>query len=130
MRRVQSSYVIRAVLLSVVLLYAYSLSASGRGWVDWLVLGLVVLAVSWNLVQLGRRFHAAGQPRDVGHLGRTLCLWTVGVMNTLLRPEPADSWKVAVGWLMLVLAAFDTVWLWHKERTVMARRQSPAEEAS
>jgi len=126
----QSSCVVRAVIYSVVLLYVYRLSASGRGWVDWLVLGLVILAISWNLFQLGRHFHEAGRPRDVGHLGRVLCLWTVGIMNTLLRPEASDSWKVAVGWVLLVLAALDTAWIWHKEQALPTRPHPPAEELS
>jgi hypothetical protein len=130
MKRADFSYAIRAVLAAAVGFYAYRLSASGRGWIDWAVLGLAAAAVAWNLVQLGRRFHAAGQPRALAHLGRTLCFWTVGVMNTVLRPEPFDSWKVAVGWLMLLLAAIDTIWLWRKERAVLTRPHPPVEGVS
>lgn len=125
MTRGHFSYAIRSVLASAVLFYAYRLSASGRGWIDWTVLALATLAVVWNLLQLGRRFHAAGRPRDVWHLLRTLGFWAIGIMNTLLRPEPHASWKIAVGWLVLLLAAVDTVAIARKEQELLGRLRQP-----
>jgi hypothetical protein len=46
----------------------------------------------------------------VWHIQRTLLFWIVGAFNTVfIRPEDVGTWKHAVGWLLIVLAAVDTV---------------------
>ncbi len=124
------SYVVRAVLASCVLFYAFRLSSPGRTLVDYTVLLLVTSAILWNLVQLARRFIREGRPGDVWHLLRTVLFWVVGIKSTVLRPAPLQSWEGALGLLMLVLAALDTVWIHRKEREMLARPSRPQEQSS
>lgn len=101
--------------------FAYSLGSSGRGVIDWTVLGLLGLAVLWNLGRLGQRLYGHGGGKDLWHLLRTLLFWILGLFNTaLIRPEDVGSWKYFLGWALLALAALDTVLLYRKERAVMS----------
>lgn len=130
-RRGEISYLVRAVLAGAALYFAQGLSAGDRGPVDWIVIGLLFLALCWNLVKLGRRLHAQGGARDLWHLQRTLLFWIVGLMNTVLRATPAPlegagSWKQWVGWLLLIAAAFDTLSIGRKERAYLLRGGEPA----
>ncbi len=111
------SYLVNGLLACAVLYFALSLSRSGRGAVDWAVISLVGLAILWNVVNLGRRLYRAGGGRDLWHLQRTLLFWILGIFNTaLIRPEEAGSWKNILGWILVVVAAADTVVLYRKER--------------
>ena len=112
------SYVVLAALASGALFYALRLSRFDRGAVDWAVIGLIIAAILWNLVQLGRRLYRTGGGRDVWHLQRTLLFWIVGLLNTaFLRAEDFGTWKNWVGWGVLLIAAADSVALFLKERS-------------
>jgi hypothetical protein len=105
------------ILASVVAFYAWRLSATGRGAIDYVVLALIALAVLWNLVQLGRRLYRAGGARNLWHLLRTLLFWIAGLSYTVLAVAgDPRNWMFWPGYAVLALAAFDTVALWHKER--------------
>jgi len=115
------SYVVLAILASVAAFYAWRLSASGRGTVDYVVLALIAAAVLWNLVQLGRRLYRFGGRKALWHLQRTLLFWIIGLFNTVLAaPGEPRSWKFWLGCALLAAAALDTVALWHKERASQA----------
>ena len=117
MKKKPPLYLVNAGLASVVLYYVLDLSRSGRTAIDWTVIGLVVGAILWNLVQLGRRLHRFGGGRAVWHLQRTALFWIIGLLNTLLiRPEDAGSWKNWVGWALLLVAVLDSVALFRKEQ--------------
>ena len=119
--KVEESYVATSLLASCVLYFAWRLSSSGRGLVDWVVIGLVLLAVLWNLGNLGSRLYRSGGRRSVWHLQRTLLFWVVGIFNTaLVRPEELGSWRNIVGWVLLVAAALGTYQLHRKEQTAQA----------
>lgn len=110
------SYLLNAALASGVLYFAYDLSRSGRTAIDWTVMGLVVLAILWNLFRLGQRFYRAGGG-NLWHLQRTVLLWIIGLLNTaLIRPEDVGSWKNVVGWVVLMIAVADSIALYRKER--------------
>jgi hypothetical protein len=110
-----------------VLYYALDLSASGRTAIDYTVIGLVCLAILWNLVQLGRRLHHAGGAWAVWHVQRTVLFWIIGLFNTVLaRPEHVGGWRTWLGAALLVLALADTIALFLKERRLA---QMPAERA-
>lgn len=111
------SYVLTTGIAAVALAYAVRLSASGRGVVDWIVIGVVGAAILWSLVGLGRRLYRAGGGKVAGHLPRTLALWLVGLMNTVWAvPGQGRTWRWWVGTVMLGLAIVDSVVLYHKEQ--------------
>jgi hypothetical protein len=116
------SHLALAVLASASLYWVWQLSgtprASGppRGPIDWVVVGLLCLAVAWHLLQLGRRLHRLGGGKAVWHLQRTLLFWIIGLMNTAwIRPEDVGSWKFWVGAALLVIAVIDTIALLRQE---------------
>jgi len=116
------SYLVNGALACAVLYFAQSLSRGDRHLIDWVVLGLVGLAVLWNLFRLGQRLYRKGGGRDLWHLDRTLLFWIIGGLNTVfIRPEDIGSWKYYVGWAFLLVAALDTVALYRKERVAMGR---------
>ena len=53
----RTSYVVNGVLAGGVLLYALRLSRGDRGWIDLLVIGLVIAAMAWNVLQISRKLH-------------------------------------------------------------------------
>jgi len=115
------SHLVLAALASGVLYYAYTLSRGDRGVVDYVVLSLVVLAILWNLFKLGQRLYRHGGGRDLWHMQRTVLFWVIGLLNTLLaRPQDVGSWKYVVGWVFLVLAAADSVFVYRKEQAAVA----------
>jgi len=123
------SYLALAVLASATLYFAYSLSSSGRTAIDYTVMGLIALAILWNLVRLGQRLYRAGGGKDLWHLQRTLLFWVIGLFNTLLaRPEDVGSWKYYLGWLFLVIAVADTVAIARKERAAVGPVEPPKGE--
>jgi hypothetical protein len=125
-RRQAGSFVVNGALASGVLAWAIRLSQAGRTAIDWVVIGLLVCAILFNLVQLGRRLHGSGGGRDVWHLQCTVLFWIVGLMNTaLLRPEDAGSWRLWAGWALIAVAAADTVTLFRKERRAVAASSGP-----
>lgn len=112
-----------SVLAAAALYFAWNLSRSGRGTIDWIVLGLVSAALLYNLAALGRRLYKACGAKALWHLQRTLLFWIVGLFNTLLlRPEDSGSWKNIVGWLFIALAAADSIALHLKERSIQSSR--------
>jgi len=113
----RSSYVATSLLSSAVLYFAWHVTAPGRGLVEWALIGLVLLAVLWNLGNLGTLLHRIGGGRSLWHLQRTLLFWIVGILNTgLARPGDVRSWRYVVGWIFIVVAALDTYQIHRKER--------------
>jgi hypothetical protein len=124
------SYLALAVLASGTLYFAYSLSASGRTLIDWVVLGLVCLAILWNLFKLAQRLYRAGGRKDLWHFQRTLLFWVIGLLNTLFaRPEDVGSWKYYLGWGFLAIAIADTIALHFKERAAIDAAEPPEDPA-
>ena len=116
-----SSYVVNGCLASAVLYFVLDLSSDGRTWVDYLVIGAVVAAITWNVVQLARKLFAAAGNAGVWHVLRTLIFWIAGLFNTvLIHPGEVGSWRYWFGWLILSIAAGDTVALFFKERRLSA----------
>lgn len=76
--RASHSYAVRGLLAAAVLYYALHLSSSGRGWIDYLVISLVSLAITYNVVQLARRMYALSGSRGVWHVARTVLFWVLG----------------------------------------------------
>ena len=72
------SYLVNGALACAVMFFASNLSRSGRTAIDWIVLGLVALAILWNLLGLGRRLYRSGGGRALWHMVRTLTFWAVG----------------------------------------------------
>jgi hypothetical protein len=109
------SYGINGVLASCVLFFvAWNRDAWSPA--SWILIGLLALAVLWNLFQLGRRLHSRGGGKDLWHLQRTLLFWVIGILNTaLIRPAEVGSWKNLLGWAVLLLASVDTLVLIRKE---------------
>jgi len=133
------SHLALAVLAAASLYFAWQLSSPDqsqgppRGPIDWVVIGLLGLAVGWNLVQLGRRLHRLGGGKAVWHLQRTLLFWIIGLLNTAgVRPQDVGSWKHWTGWALLAVAAMDTAALLRKELASGggARPDEPASEAA
>lgn len=117
MKKSPQSYVLLAALASGVLYFVLDLSAAGRGPVDYVVIGLVVLAVVWNIIQLSRRLYLTGGGQAVWRVQRTILLWVGGLLNTaLLRPEDVGGWRSWLGWTVLLLAAIDSIALYFLER--------------
>ena len=115
--RQPGSYLVNGALACAVLYFAHSLSSSGRTAIDWTVMGLVALAILWNLFRLGQRLYRGGGGKALWHMLRTLLFWIIGFLDTaLIRPEEIGSWKYFAGWAFLVLAAVDSVVLYRKER--------------
>ncbi len=112
------SYGVNGVLASCVLAFvAWNRDAWSPA--SWIIIGLLALAVLWNLLQLGRRLHLHGGGRDLWHLQRTLLFWVIGILNTaLIRSADVGSWKNLLGWAMLLLASVDTLMLIRKELAV------------
>jgi hypothetical protein len=121
----QPSYVVNGILASCALYFVLRLSSSGRTTIDWVVIGLVVLAVFWNLFRLGQRLNRAGGGKDLWHLQRTLLFWVIGLLNTAwIRSVDVGSWKNVIGWCLVVLATLDTVMLYRKERASMPQQSA------
>lgn len=115
------SYGVNGLLAGAVLYFAFYLSRSGRGVVDWVVIALIGLAVLWNLFRLGQRLYRSGGGKDLWHLQRTVLFWILGLLNTaLIRPDEVGSWKNVLGWTFVVLAFIDTVLLTRKEQAPSA----------
>jgi len=115
------SHLALSVLSSGALYWVVDLSRSGRTTVDWIVIGLAIAAILWNLIRLGRRLYRGGGAKGVWHLARTGIFWVIGLFNTvLIRPEDAGTWKHWLGWAFLVLAIADTVMLGVMERRLIA----------
>ncbi|MBK8974741.1 MAG: hypothetical protein IPM29_02335 [Planctomycetes bacterium] len=130
MKRPVRSYLVLAVLAAGTLAFALPLSAGDRGPVDHAVLTAISAAILWNLVQLGRRLHAAGGAKAVWHLIRTVGFWVIGLVDTLLRrPEDFGTWRPYVGWILLLIAVADTIALGVQEHRIVASlRDRPAQD--
>jgi hypothetical protein len=124
----QPSYVVNGALASGVLYWVLRLSSSGRSAVDWVVIGLVVLAVSWNLVRLGQRLYRAGGCKALWHLQRVALFWMIGLLNTAwIGGDDIGSWKNVVGWCFVSVATLDTATLYRKERTTRPHRSAESQ---
>jgi len=118
-KKKRSSNVINACLASAVLYFVLDLSSSGRTWVDFTVIGLVIVAIGWNVLQLGRKLYAAAGVAGMWHVQRTVLFWIIGLFNTvLIRPEEVGSWRTWIGWVLMLVAAGDTASLFLKERAL------------
>ena len=92
------------------LYYAQRLSQPGRTVIDWIVMGLIAVAIVWNMVQLNRKLYAAEGRKALWHIQRTACFWLVGLLNTLmLKPEDLNTWKHGLGWLFILAAIADSI---------------------
>lgn len=117
------SYLVNGLLASAVFYFAYDLSRSGRTAVDFVVMGLIGLAILWNVFRLGQRLYRSGGGKDLWHLQRTLLFWIIGLFNTLMiRSEEVASWRNLVGWAFLVVAAVDSIVLYRKEQSSIQPR--------
>ena len=113
----RTSSVVNGVLAGGVLFYALRLSRGDRGWIDFLVIGLVVAVIAWNVLQISRKLHRVAGRADVWHVQRMVLFWIIGVFNAaMVRPEDVGSWKNWLGWLLVALAVMDTVLLFRRER--------------
>lgn len=122
-----SSHLTRALLAAAVLYFAMDLNAGDRGVVDYAVICLVVVAVLWNLVHLGRLLYADGGGRALWNEGRTVLFWVVGLMNTVWSRDPSvGNWKFLLGGAILVAAIVDTYVLYRMERAALARLAASA----
>jgi len=111
------SHVINAVLATAVLYWVLDLSASGRTMIDWAVITLVTLAITWNVVRLARRLRVLGGAA-VWHVLRTVLFWVIGLMNVAFRaPKDTTTWTFVLGLVLVGTATFDTVALYRKERS-------------
>jgi hypothetical protein len=125
------SYVVNCALACGVLYWAQSLSSSGRSTIDWIVMSVIALAILWNLFKLGQRLFRAGGGKAVWHLQRTLLLWIIGLLNTMLiRPAEIGSWKNLVGWALLVAAVVDTIMIYQKEQASVAPLEATKPEGA
>ena len=57
-------FAINGLLASVALVYVLRLSAGDRGPVDWVVIGLVIAAMGYNLVRLGMGLRRSFRRQD------------------------------------------------------------------
>ena len=115
------SHVPRALVALAALYFVLDLSAGDRGWIEFVVIALVCGAILWNVVQLGRRFHAHGGGHALWHVQRTVLFWIIGLGNTVwARPEDVGGWRTWVGGALLAIAVVDTVALWRRERSILA----------
>lgn len=122
------SYALNGTLAGAALCYAVSLSRSNRGAIDWMVIGLLCLAILWNLFRLGQRLHRGGGGTALRHLQITVLLWILGVLNTaLIRPADIGSWGNLLGWALLVAAAVATFLLVARERASMVQNVADRE---
>jgi hypothetical protein len=120
------SYVVAAVLASMVLYWVLDLSSSGRTIVDYAVIGLVGLAILWNLANLARRLYRLRGARALWTLHATVGLWLVGIFNTfLLRPELVGTWRNWAGWISAAIAALGTLALFFQEKGTRPRNRGP-----
>lgn len=124
-------YSVRAVLAGGALYFALDLSRGDRGAVDYVVVGLVMAAVAWNLIRLGQRLHEARGGKGLWDEQRTVLFWIIGLLNTVaIRPEEAGTWKNWLGWAILALAVADTVRLTLVEREILAETAADDTETS
>lgn len=124
------SYVVNACLASAVLYFVVDLSRGGRSWRAYVVIGVLLAAIAWNVVQVSRTLTAAEGGAAAWRPSRTVGLWLVALFNTaMIRPEDVGSWRSWVGWLVVVLAVADTVALFLRERAASKRVDAPAREA-
>lgn len=122
----RSSNVVNGCLASAVLYFVLDLSSSGRTWIDYAVIALVVAAIAWNVVQLARKLYAAAGAAGAWHVVRTVLFWIIGLSNTLLiRPQEVGSWTRWLGWVILLAAAGDTIALFLKERALSGDSEPP-----
>jgi len=116
------SYLVRALLAGGVMFWVLRLSAGDRGGFDFVVIGLVALAIGWNLVMLGRRLSRGGEGRPLWHLQRTVLFWILGVLNTaMIRPDQTGTWRHWLGWTFLAIAVWDTYRLHLRERRALSQ---------
>ncbi len=131
MKKRPGSYLVNAALASGVLYYVLDLSQAGRTAVDFVVIALVVGAILWNFIQLGRRLYQTYGARAVWQVQRTLAFWLIGLFNTLLiRAEDAGSWKNWLGWCFLLIAVIDSIALYRKERSCSSEPTVEARQGS
>ncbi len=118
--RKRTSYVVNGCLASAVLYFVLDLSSSGRTWIDYTVIGLVIAAIAWNVLQLARKLYRAAGAGGAWHVMRTVMFWIAGLFNTvLIRPEDVGSWQNWFGWILLLIALGDTVALFIRERALV-----------
>jgi hypothetical protein len=125
----EHSYLLRALIATGVLYFALDLSAGDRGVVDWAVIGVVGVAILYNLVQLWRLLYEHGGGRALWHGQRTVLFWIIGLFNTVwIRPADVGTWKNWLGWLIVAMAVADTIVLQLKQRDL--RRDQAVERSA
>jgi len=111
------SHFVNSALAAVIFYYALELSDGSRTAIDYSVIGLLGLAISYNLIQCARRLHSLGGWKNVGHLARTLLYWFVGIFNTLLlNPELQNTFRPWLGGVFIVAALLGSVEVAKRER--------------
>ena len=115
----RTSYVVNGCLAAAVLYFALHLSSSGRTAVDFVVIALVLGAIGWNVFKLSQRLYRSHGNKEVWHVLRTVLFWIIGLGNTVfVKAGDAGTWRHWLGWVMLGLAAADTIALYFKERVI------------
>lgn len=125
MQRPRPLHTVRAAIGGVALFYAVRLSSGDRAALDWVVLSLVSGWVLWNLAALARQLGAGSAPAGGWWVLRTASFWIVGWLNTgLIRPEDRGSWKHTLGFVILAVAALDSLALLLAERRAAEAREA------
>ncbi len=124
-QRPSPAFSVRAAIGVGVLYYATRLSAGDRGAVDWVVLSLASAWVLWSLARLARVLAVERGPAGGWWVLRTAGFWIIGWLNTgLIRPEDRGTWKHTLGFVVLALAALDSLALVIAERRALDAREA------
>jgi len=120
----RKSLVVNGALASCVLFFVLDLSRSGRGPIDWLVIGAVLLAILWNVVRLGQRLYPYAGGRALAIDLATAALGVAGVLTMAFsRSGPGAPWGTPASWALLTAALAGGVLLFSMERAAIRRME-------